>query len=312
MRVSFCLLSAALFATACTSSGDAPTGPTEYLFTSDTGASGQVHQYALPLTVGELPTLSFAAPHATAIALDKTGDVVISRDDGDLVYFELPTLPTSVATATITTGASATGQSVFGTDSNCYVASSVAIADVFTPPFTSTSVPSKSITGTGVTAATGAAFDTQNNFYLTNQTTSTTSGLVVFAPPYSTVKASTIAVTGQYQQLAASDTEVFVSNSGTPGTVDAYLMPLTVDSAPEYSIVTGINKPNGLAIDTSGNLYVANTGNSTVTMYSPPFSAASAPTETLTVGGSLSGLAFYNEPTSVTTGGGNPGFPSGW
>ena len=118
-------------------------------------------------------------------------------------------------------------------------------------------------------------------------------------------------MTGQYQQIAVSPTEVFVSDSSGAGKVDAYLLPLTVDSSPEYSIVTGINKPAGLALDTAGNLYVANTGDGSLVMFTAPFTAASAPTATLAVGGSLSGLAHYREPTSVTTGG-NPGFPSGW
>jgi streptogramin lyase len=38
---------------------------------------------------------------------------------------------------------------------------------------------------------------------------------------------------------------------------------------PVGSITTGISEPQGLAVDASGNLYVANTGNATVTIYPP-------------------------------------------
>ena len=44
-----------------------------------------------------------------------------------------------------------------------------------------------------------------------------------------------------------------------------------------------MNIPEGVALDAAGNLYVGNLGDSTVTVFAPPFSSGSAPTLTFTV-----------------------------
>jgi sugar lactone lactonase YvrE len=82
--------------------------------------------------------------------------------------------------------------------------------------------------------------------------------------------------------MAVSTTQLFVCNVSNPtGSVDVYTLPLTNSSAPAFTITTGVNGAEGCALDASGNLYVANINNTTVTVYAPPFSAASAPTVTL-------------------------------
>jgi hypothetical protein len=44
-----------------------------------------------------------------------------------------------------------------------------------------------------------------------------------------------------------------------------------------------VNSPEAVALDSAGNLYVANSLGRTVTVYSSPFSASSVPSTTLTV-----------------------------
>ena len=54
-------------------------------------------------------------------------------------------------------------------------------------------------------------------------------------------------------------------------------------SAPLATISTGINPPSGVALDSSGKVYVANYGNNTVTVYAanPSGSVTSVPLATI-------------------------------
>jgi sugar lactone lactonase YvrE len=89
--------------------------------------------------------------------------------------------------------------------------------------------------------------------------------------------------------LATTSTQLFVCDvsnvASANGGVYLYALPLTAASTPAVTITTGVNIPEGCAVDAAGNLYVGNLGNGVVTVYAPPFSAASAPTVSLTVTG---------------------------
>src|SRR4029077_177271 len=87
-----------------------------------------------------------------------------------------------------------------------------------------------------------------------------------------------------YRGMAVGPTQLFVcSVNGPTGQVDIYNLPLSSSSAPAATITTGLDGPEGCALDASGNLYAGNITNKTVTVYAPPFSNTSAPTVTLTV-----------------------------
>ncbi|HEY0615763.1 MAG TPA: hypothetical protein VGC96_14015, partial [Candidatus Elarobacter sp.] len=73
------------------------------------------------------------------------------------------------------------------------------------------------------------------------------------------------------------------SGLSVPGRVDVYTLPLAAGVNPAFSITNGVNGPTTLAADLSGNLYVANSLNATVTLYQPPFSAASPAVVTLPI-----------------------------
>ncbi len=74
---------------------------------------------------------------------------------------------------------------------------------------------------------------------------------------------------------------LFVANYNNSN-VTEYALPDTNDAAPIAVIGIGVASPDGLAFDSSGNLFVANDTNpSTVTEYAPPFSNSSAPTATI-------------------------------
>lgn len=70
---------------------------------------------------------------------------------------------------------------------------------------------------------------------------------------------------------AATHPLIFVSD--TPdGVVDIY--PQAGKSQKVAGQITGLNQPQGLAVDAQRNLYVANTNGSNVLVYAPPYSAA--------------------------------------
>jgi sugar lactone lactonase YvrE len=61
-------------------------------------------------------------------------------------------------------------------------------------------------------------------------------------------------------------------------------------TAPAFTITSGLDKPSSIAVDAKGNLYVANDGNNTVTVYPP---GQSSPSETISRGiSNPSGFAF--------------------
>src|SRR5436309_2555012 len=86
---------------------------------------------------------------------------------------------------------------------------------------------------------------------------------------------------------------LYVVNSGA-NSVAAYAPGASGDAAPTAVIHggsnTGLNGPQGIALDAAGNIYVANYGVGTVTVYAPGASGNAAPTAT--IGGSNTDLSY--------------------
>lgn len=158
----------------------------------------------------------------------------------------------------------------------------------FTPPYSNASTPSAFVTNAGLVSAIGTAFDAAANLYVSNAGVSTgcssggstCSNLFVYAPPYTGAPTiSTNVASRAYRKIAVSATQLFATSvSNAPGLVDVYNLPITAASAPAFSIISGVNTPEAVALDPSGNLYVGNLSDATISVYSPPFSSASVPT----------------------------------
>jgi sugar lactone lactonase YvrE len=70
-------------------------------------------------------------------------------------------------------------------------------------------------------------------------------------------------------EAAAKTTRVlFVSDEGSPNLIQIYAQK-NPNAGPIAQISDGVSTPDGMAIDPSGNLYVANAGNDTVAVYPP-------------------------------------------
>jgi len=278
-----------------------PTPVPQHLYAGKaiTAATGQILQYTLPITsAAQAANFTIAAAAGVSgTGLDANGNLGVGMFNGQIAIYSAPLSGSSVPSATFSLGIgpTPTGQLAFTNAGDLWAATQQNHVYAFTHPFNNASTSSGSISS-GVTTAIGAAFDAAQNLYVSNDDTH--NNILVWAPPYT--GAPTTATSAQpslgYGKIALGATQLFVTCPGgcAGSRVDVFALPITNASTPAFAITNGVNVPEALAVDTAGNLYVGNAGNSTVTVYAPPFSAASAPTVTLAVagGGGIFGLAI--------------------
>ncbi|HXH95393.1 MAG TPA: hypothetical protein VNN25_27705 [Thermoanaerobaculia bacterium] len=259
----------------------------QVLWVGNDNVAGGSQQYALPISGSSTPNFTVVSSNVVAMAQDGSGNLVMGDFLGQLKFFTAPLSGASTASATFANGAGPnTGQFAFTPTGDFFVGTVGTAVNKFTHPFSNASTPSQVITTAGMTSAIGVALDAAQNMYISDAGGSGSS-IFVLAPPYTGAPIHTPAISGKfYRKVAVSGTQLFVADvSGTTGRVDVYNLPITAVSAPAFSITNGTNTPETVALDVSGNLYVGNLGNSTVTVYSSPFSAASAPVTTMAAAG---------------------------
>lgn len=136
------------------------------------------------------------------------------------------------------------------------------------PPYTGTPVQLPFGGDEGGTYAQGAncAIDTgSNDLFIGYPTT-----IDVYAPPYNGAPTAISENTSGNESFAAaaSSHDLFVANGSS---VDVYAPPYTSLTT---SITSGVNQPDLVAVDASGNLFVGSTHNGTVTEYASPYTSA--------------------------------------
>lgn len=77
-----------------------------------------------------------------------------------------------------------------------------------------------------------------------------------------------------------SPLRLYVSDGGTPGSVAAYLLPLTAKSVPIVTL-TGGGVPVGMAADSAGRLFVANSATGRIQVFTQPILNGATPFFTL-------------------------------
>jgi hypothetical protein len=268
---------------------------TQHFYVADDATPGHVFRYTLPLTSTSTPDLTIPSTGSlVGAAFDPAGNLVVESNAGKLFVFVPPFSATSTPIATFQNGSGTSGGQVLVTQTGTLIAAlqSTSINE-FSPPFTNNSTTSGSITSTtGLNTNFGLALDGQANLYASNSV-SGGGNLVMFQPPYTNGSAVvTPSVTGAaYRSVAVSGQLLFVGSVATASRVDVYNLPLTNTSAPAFSITTGTNAPEGVAVDALGHLYVGNLSDKTVSRYSAPFSAQSTPDVTITTTATIFGLA---------------------
>jgi hypothetical protein len=264
-----------------------PTTSPSHLYVADGATTGALIQYALPLTSTSTPTALISSVQRNIGAAANASVVVAQATGGATRVLTQPV--TSSSTVTASFSASNTFPALGPTGLLFSSIGSTAV-QVYTPPFTNASVPSSTFTTPiGVSSV---AVDPSGNIYVNNGAT----GIAALSGT-GTLTANITVASRFYRGMIASATQLFACNvAGATGTVDVFTLPLSNASVPAFSITTGVNGPEGCALDSSGSLYVSNINNGTVTIYAAPFSAASSPTLTFTLPGTVAAFGIAIGP----------------
>ena len=276
------------------------------LYVGNNQVPGSILEYNLPLTSGSTPNFAIPTTNGVlSVGVDSNGNLA-AGGFGGINFFQAPLTAASSPSATFVS--SSTFNSAISTTfvtsgpqlNQLWSANGFNEIDRFVPPFSNATTSAQQTLFPGGSGVFGIAFDSSLNMYVTNASSS--SNIYVFAPPYNnppTVVTAAIPNT-LYRKDAVSGAQLFVAASGTGlGRIDVYNLPLTNASAPAFSIAgsaaNGINIPEAVAFDSVGNLYVGNLAARTITVYPPPFSAASLPLVTLNL---PAGFAVFGIATS--------------
>ncbi len=308
MRLRFalvCLLCVAATAlvTGCKSSGTAfnPPGGSHvtdkhmYIAT-ETG----IEIYDFPVTststpIGEIPgpDYSLTTPFEDATGRLFASVFVSPYDTVDV--FTQPISSSSSPAFTLTTNPQEVETTTEDSSGNVYESLCEGAIDVYDGPVTSSrSTPSFEITNDLICPG-GMAFDSSGNLYVYDFGYS---GLEEFPAPFSSSSAASVGVPwgdGDDSGLVAVDSSnrIFVpSYSGSAGYMAVFTTPLTDSSTPAFTITFGSEPTEGLAFDSSGNLWV-NDQSGILWEVKAPITSSSTATQVLT------GL---NDPYSIDIG----------
>jgi len=274
---------------------DSPMNQTQHLYVADDSTPGHVFRYLLPLTSTSTPDVTIATPNDAifGVTTDPAGNLIADAQTGRILVFVPPLSNNSTPFATFTNLNATAGGQPGVTPGGILIASmQQRTLNMYSSPFTNQSTPSGTATSAALTNTIGVGIDSQANLYVANNV-SGGGNLVVLPPPYTQSTVATPAVTGAaYRNVAISGQLLFVGSVGSAARIDVYNLPLTNTSAPAFMITTGTNVPEGVAVDAVGHLYAGNLSDKTVSRYSPPFSAQSAPDVTITTQATIFGLAI--------------------
>jgi sugar lactone lactonase YvrE len=265
-------------------------GQPEFLYLGDDSSPGFLYQYSLPLTAASLPNLAIPANNIDAVAADAQGHLVAGSYDGNVYYFDgassSSSSPTAVFKNGVTNGIVALALSNAG---EIWITDEESKLNGFVAPYTDGSTPLLFIDGGAGNGYIGIAIDSAGLIYVSNPDIGTASNctggayqcsnLSVFAPPYDgpPIVTPNIADDG-LRKIALSPTQLFVASIGIgAGCVYVYDLPITATSVPAFSLKTGVNFPESVAVDSQGNLYVGNLNDATVTVFNAPVTSASLP-----------------------------------
>jgi len=240
------------------------------LWVSDEG-NGAVLRFARPFSTGQASNLDIGQgqntlTHPTGLAIDSTGNLWASDFDNDRVLQFLPPYTsgmnanTVIGQASFTTNTLVTTQNgvtgpegvTFDKGGNLWVVDSVSNRILrFSPPFSSSAAANlvlgqsdftsyyPATSQSGLNSSAEVAFDPSGNMWVTD---TGNNRVLKFSPPFTNGESASL-VLGQ-------------SSFTTDG----------------YSVSqTGLDNPVGIAFDSSGNLWVSDSGNNRVLRFSPPF-----------------------------------------
>ncbi|HEY0615764.1 MAG TPA: hypothetical protein VGC96_14020 [Candidatus Elarobacter sp.] len=280
------IAAAAVFLTGCPPQPNPPPPPSSpvHLYVGNGAATGGVRQYNLPISAGSLPNFTIAtAPQVTALAVNP-GELAVGRTGGQITFFPPPLSGSSSPSLTFPNGPAIEVRQIFFDGNAMFATTRANYVNRFSAPFGTS--PPVAITDPLLDESYGVVRDVAGVLYVSNQVADPlVKSNVVRIPPSGPSIATAPQLGCVYGHVVLAPAAVVVACDNAPllGRVDVYPLALAAGAAPAFSITNAVDTPVALALDASGNLYVGNAGNSTVTVYQPPFSAASTAAVTLPV-----------------------------
>jgi streptogramin lyase len=210
------------------------------------GSFGQnkVDVFTPPFT--NTSTSTFSVTTGTSpqgVDVDAAGNLYVANGGGPSVtIYNQPLSGASTANVTITTGlAGPTGLKHDGAG-NLYVADANNYVAIYNPPFSNASAPSVKVPVVGVW---GIFVDPTGNLWAVDRGDKK---VEKFTPPFTNTSTPTLTIsTGltdpAYPALDGAG-NLYVSNFGGPGSIHVYLAPLSMASAPAFSLPSF--DPNGI------------------------------------------------------------------
>jgi len=293
--------------------------PVQHLYVANDSTQGGISQFDLPLTSSSTPNFTILSVNSIiSVAADSQGNLGAGTLGSQIYYFIKPLSGASTPSASFSTGGLGAYQLAFvpgvgfPPPPDQLWSADTSEADRFVPPLGNDTIAAQTVVPpkptSGFVEVLGLALDASLNLYLSNSGgVNSSSNIIVYAPPYNNPPTVVTPLISNvlYRKLAISGNQLFVAVSGPGlGRIDVYNLPLTNSSAPALSIVAspanGLNIPETVAFDQFGNLYVGNLAGRSITVYSPPFSAASVPITTLNLPGySIFGIAIDPPDSNV-------------
>ncbi|MDB5026382.1 MAG: hypothetical protein JWO66_71, partial [Candidatus Eremiobacteraeota bacterium] len=181
----------------------------------------------------------------------------------------------SAPSAVITNGINGPLSVAFASDGTLFVANvNSSTVTGYAPPYTGAPVTISA----NLASPVAIAIDANDDVIAAN---GGGANVTIYPPPYTTASPVTLA-TGPGPAAFAIDATQHLWLVSTSGALYRYASPYATGNFDRAigTAPTGFNHPSGLALDSTGRLYVANTGNNNVLRFDPPYSGQ-APSATI-------------------------------
>jgi hypothetical protein len=217
-------------------------------------ASGSSFVYEFGGSPNPLNVIHNGVGSVDQLATDAAGDLFVANVDLNTVTEYAPPY-TGGPIATITNGVSAPDALAVDGSGNLFVADEFGSVLVFAPPYTGT----PTAISNGVVWPTSLAVTSVGNLFVSSPNNNT---VTEYAPPFTGAPIATLSVTlpGQLT-MDRSDNLFMISNASS---VVEYSPPYTGSPSASFSATLGAS---GIAVNSAGQIFVANGGNQTVIEY---------------------------------------------